>query len=120
MLFRSARLRTLVIGNGQTSYRDYTSITDVQLAFLLEPTVATMRHLDITIMSSAGGAGGMAGWGGGGGGGANQVPIPPSFASGLFADLLVRMGPRIERLALRDLQAFGGVRPPSHFCAEQV
>ncbi|KAL8286846.1 hypothetical protein RQP46_003852 [Phenoliferia psychrophenolica] len=108
-----AQLRTLVIGNGQTSYRDYTCITDVQLAFLLEPAVATLRHLDITIMSNGGGPvmGGWAMGGPGGGGGGPQAPTPPCFASGLFADLLVRMGPTIERLALRDLQAFGGATP---------
>ena len=61
------------------------------------------------------GGGGLGGWGmgpGGVGAGGPPQPMPPCFASGLFADLLVRMGPTIERLALRDLQAIGGVRSP--------
>lgn len=104
-----ARLRSLVIGNGQTSYRDYTSITDVQLAWLIEPATTSLETLDVTIMSTAAGGG----FGGFAGIAPGQAPAPPSFASGLFADLLVSMGPKLERLALRDLQSFGGVRCPS-------
>ncbi|KAK4700300.1 hypothetical protein P7C70_g5946, partial [Phenoliferia sp. Uapishka_3] len=96
----SARLKTLVVGNPQTSYRDFTSITDGQLAWLLEPAVGSLKVLDLTIMSNGGV--GMGGWPiAGAGGGAGGPVLPPCFASGLFADLLVRMGGTIERLSVQ-------------------
>lgn len=57
-----------------------------------------MKHLEITVMSlSANGLGG--GWGI-----IVAVPTAPPFASGLIADIIVRMGKTLETLAFRDVQ----------------
>ena len=102
-----ARLRKLTVGDGQQVPRDFSSVSDVQLAWLLEPAATTLHVLDMTVMSmNPNGGFGAGGWGGGGGGGAQAPP----FASGLFADLLVRMGPTLERLAIKDAQGGGAVR----------
>lgn len=74
-------------------------MTDVQLAWLLEPTVSSMRHLEITVMSMNVNNGIAGGWGA-----AIGQAVPPAFASALFADQISRMGGTLERLAIRDLQ----------------
>lgn len=102
VLHASTNLRSIRIGDSQ-QFRDLTSITDVQLAWLLEPsaTAGNLQEVDITVMSSNG-----AGWGPLGGG--MQPNQPPPFASGVVADLLLRTAPALTRLALRDLSALGG------------
>lgn len=106
-----ARLRKLTVGDGQQVPRDFSSVSDVQLAWLLEPAARSLHVLDITVMSMNPNAGfGAGGWGGGGGGGAQAPP----FASGLFADMLVLMGPTLERLAIKDAQGGGAVRSFSY------
>lgn len=91
----STHLRHFTLGESQ-QFRDLTAITDVQLAWLLEPsaTAGNLEEVDITTMSGNGNWGGIGGM---------QMPQPPPFASGLVADLLLRSAPSLTRLALRDL-----------------
>lgn len=97
--------------NSQTVYGgpEYTAISDVQLAWLLEPAVAngSLKVLEVFILIDPG----LGGWNphGPGGQGAN-VNTPP-FASSTIADLLVRCGGNLDRLVLQDLGQVGGVRP---------
>ncbi|GAA5872865.1 hypothetical protein JCM16303_006858 [Sporobolomyces ruberrimus] len=97
--------------NSQTVYGgpEYTAISDVQLAWLLEPAVAngSLKVLEVFILIDPG----LGGWNphGPGGQGAN-VNTPP-FASSTIADLLVRCGGNLDRLVLQDLGQVGGVNP---------
>jgi hypothetical protein len=93
----SARLKTLLVG----TTRDYISITDIQLAWLIEPAVETLVQLDLSIISANGGQ-----WANFAG--AVAAPVPPCFASGLIADQVRRMA-RLEKLAFRDIQGLGAL-----------
>ncbi|KAM0754460.1 hypothetical protein T439DRAFT_321501 [Meredithblackwellia eburnea MCA 4105] len=105
-----AKLTTLVVASGRNNYRDYTSVTDTQLAWLLEPAVATLKVFEMTIMSPGAQGPAAFGFGVGGGAGGGGNPLPPCFASGLVADLIMGME-SLERLVLRDLNSFAQVNP---------
>ncbi|GAA6005835.1 hypothetical protein JCM11491_004027 [Sporobolomyces phaffii] len=99
--------------NSPYNIQEYTSISDVQLAWILEPAVASasLRELDVSILIDPGIGGG---WppglpGGPANFGANANS--PPFASSTIADLLIRCGDNLERLALRDLAETGSMNP---------
>lgn len=105
----ATELRIFCLGD-PTSFRDFSSVTDVQLAWLLEPAARNrkLEVIEVNVMTNGNGA-----WGGGGpggawnmGGGAVAQGSPP-FASRQFADLLVLTAPSLQRLILRDLQSTG-------------
>ncbi|GAA5880023.1 hypothetical protein JCM1840_005293 [Sporobolomyces johnsonii] len=96
-------LRSLKIGDVSSSsspyhIQDYSTLTDVQLCWLLEPAVESgaLKEVEVVLLVDASAPFGGPGppWGallaGGGGfaaGAANG--LPPPFASGLFADLMI-------------------------------
>ncbi|GAA5915184.1 hypothetical protein JCM5296_007241 [Sporobolomyces johnsonii] len=93
-------LRSLKIGDVSSAsspyhIQDYSTLTDVQLCWLLEPAVESgaLKEVEVVLLVDAsapfGGPWGalLAGGGAAAAGGAN-VP-PPPFASGLFADLMI-------------------------------
>ncbi|GAA5952944.1 hypothetical protein JCM21900_001525 [Sporobolomyces salmonicolor] len=94
-------LRSLKIGDMSSSspyhIQDYSTLTDVQLCWLLEPAVESgaLKEVEVVLLVDASAPFGRT-WnvllGGGGAavaaaGGANV--LPPPFASGLFADLMI-------------------------------
>ncbi|GAA5933264.1 hypothetical protein JCM1841_006573 [Sporobolomyces salmonicolor] len=112
-------LRSLKIGDMSSSspyhIQDYSTLTDVQLCWLLEPAVdsGALKEVEVVLLVDASAPFGGT-WnvllGGGGAavaaaGGANV--LPPPFASGLFADLMVRGGDKLEKLVLQDWSESG-------------
>ncbi|GAA5931733.1 hypothetical protein JCM10213_005841 [Rhodosporidiobolus nylandii] len=115
----ASRLRTVHIGSAAVA--DICSLTDAQVVWLVEPSVQQGCLRDVRICISAravqngavtagqvnfggGGAGGwLGGFGSGGGGGGAALQHAPPFASGDFADLLVRAGSSLEKLVLQDV-----------------
>lgn len=73
-----------------------------QLCWILGQSVGHLEHLDLIVY--AGGGPGHNAWLNGGAPGANAA-----FACRAFADLLVRLGPTLRHLALRDCSSFGSV-----------
>ena len=110
------KLRSFKFGdansNGPYNYQEYSSVSDVQLAWLLEPSVSNgnLKELEIAVLVELGVGGG---WppglpGGPGGNFGQNAPAPP-FASSTIADLLIRSGGNLERLILQDLGETGAV-----------
>ncbi|BGP14277.1 hypothetical protein JCM10213_005831 [Rhodosporidiobolus nylandii] len=96
------RIRRFRIGDASSAHGAYSSLAPAQLAWLLEPSVASgsLKCINIAVMSDQGLRAG------GGGGGS-----PPAFASAEMADLLVRCGASLESLGLQDIAMQGGMDP---------
>ncbi|GAA5958745.1 hypothetical protein JCM3765_006023 [Sporobolomyces pararoseus] len=112
------KIRSFKLGdansNGPYNFQEYSSVSDVQLAWLLEPSVSKgcLKELDIAIMVELGVGGGWPpGLPGGPGGNFGQNTAAPPFASSTIADLLIRCGGNLERLVLQDLGETGAVNP---------
>ncbi|BGP46436.1 hypothetical protein JCM10450v2_002280 [Rhodotorula kratochvilovae] len=104
----ATRLRVFDLGPGAGGGFYPSAITSEQLCWLVEPaaTAGALRDVQIATVATRGGGQGI-GWGGGGG---HSVP----YTSASFVDLLVRAGPGLESLALRDLEAGAGIPPQVH------
>jgi len=85
--------------------QEYTSISDVQLAWLIEPAISngTLKDLEVSILIDPGVGGGWPPGIPGGPGNFAQNGTAPPFASSTFADLLIRCGSNLERLVVQDL-----------------
>ncbi|GAA5859310.1 hypothetical protein JCM8547_001977 [Rhodosporidiobolus lusitaniae] len=102
----ASRIRSFTLGDTKAYYTPaLASLTPQQLVWLLEPSVASLREIEVTCITDGPfrGPPGIPGQGGGGGGGG----AAPPFASGEFADLLVRVGAGLVSLKLTELGVLG-------------